>query len=574
MPGRDRNETKERVREALDIVDIVGEYVELKPRGNRWIGLCPFHKEKTPSFTVNREDQFYHCFGCKAGGDIFSFVQEMDRVSFPEALENLAARAGISLDKMDGARKDGFDRKGALELNTRISGLFATLLQKDMGKAALDYLAKRGIDLEQIKNFKLGYSPGNYLVRAAKKASLDLPMMAQLGLVGQGQDGSYYDRFRNRLMFPIADAQNRVIGFGGRTLSNEDAKYINSPESPVFHKGKCLFGLPQAAPAFRTEKYAIVVEGYTDVIMCHQFGVHTAVAALGTALTQDHVRMLKRYVPRAILVFDADEAGRKAAMRSLPYFLEAELEVGVMFLKDGLDPCDFLLKFGQEAFLKEIHTAENLVDALLRLLELDSAKDNPQRKARLVDQALQVFTHAPRPAAREMLIQQLAGRMGLRPATLLAQISNAKTKTAPSPRPAPQRARTRTTAISDLFYKDFLALCLLKSTVPEPIRALMDQDEPGGAYGKLLKKLVLTAKTDQLFDLGNFLSTLEDSNTKCLIRLKEEEYAHVDLGKLETDCLKALERHRIKADIENARLNKDTAQEWALEMRDHELRSQ
>ncbi len=319
-------ETIEAIRAAIDIVEVVGEYVPLRRRGANWFGLCPFHEEKTPSFSVNPHLGIFKCFGCGRGGDVFAFIQQIEHVSFVEAVRMLAERAGIPLP--DG-EEEADDPRPALYHALRFAArfYFEQLTQSEAGQVARAYLKQRGIHPEAVRRFGLGYAPNAWdaLLKAATEAGIRSEVLEQAGLVlPRKERGGYYDRFRHRLMFPIFSHTGRVVGFGGRLLEPdpEQPKYINTPETPVYHKGRILYGLYQARQALRTQEEAILVEGYTDVIALHQAGIEHVVATSGTALTPDQARLLARYVRRVVLLFDADAAGQQAALRSIELFLE------------------------------------------------------------------------------------------------------------------------------------------------------------------------------------------------------------------------------------------------------------
>lgn len=355
-------ETIVAVREATDIVALVSRYVrDLKAAGKNYKGRCPFHNEKTPSFTVNPERQNYRCFGCSEGGNAIHFLMKIEQIPFPEAVRQLAKEAGVLIpEKVD---PEHSQRDGLFQVNNWVAEWFSYNLKSSGGEKAREYLRQRKISEEMRDVFKLGYAlPGwDSLKEAAQEKNLPQNLMKKLGLFGE-KDNRSYDFYRDRLMFPITDARGRVVGFGGRELDGSKVKYINSSESDIFYKSQNLYGLSQAARSLRRDKQAVLVEGYTDVIMAHQFGFDTAVAALGTAMTTDHGRVLKRYVDKVILALDGDEAGQAAARRALPILLATGLEVKMAHLPEGCDPCDFLLNKGGEAFQNYLDQSLDVVD--------------------------------------------------------------------------------------------------------------------------------------------------------------------------------------------------------------------
>ncbi|MDP3488107.1 MAG: DNA primase, partial [Bacillota bacterium] len=329
----------------------MGEHVRLERKGRAFWGLCPFHSEKSPSFHVDPEKQLYYCFGCQAGGNVYSFLMEYNKMPFFEALENLAERAGIELPQQVDDQ-EAMLRKHQRERDLKIMSWAAEIFVKQLtneqlGRVAREYLAKRGLSAELMDSLKIGYSLPAWgtLIERGQKAGISTDELIRVGLAIQG-DTTAYDRFRHRVMFPIRDRRGQIIAFGGRVLDDSQPKYLNSPETPIFHKGRELFGLDRAARAIGTAGFAIVVEGYMDAITPWQYGIDNVVASLGTALSQDHAHILKRYTNEVSLCFDADVAGQNAALRGMDILRKAGISVKVTQLEQGKDPDDYLRKFG------------------------------------------------------------------------------------------------------------------------------------------------------------------------------------------------------------------------------------
>jgi len=352
MPDDD---LKERIRAAVDIVTVIGERVPLKKAGRNFVARCPFHQEKTPSFNVNPERQIYHCFGCGAGGDVFSFLMEHDKISFPEALRTLAAKAGIPLPDRQSARertneqaRDIYYRANAVAREYFI----AALNDSAKGEAARRYLEHRGLTKETITTFGLGFAPDAWdgFMAYARPKGLSYEVLANAGLLVQNEQGRFYDRFRGRVMFPVVNDSGRTVAFGARTLDPAgEPKYLNSSESPVYQKGRILYGLYHARDAIRQENSVLIVEGYMDVLQLMQAGVRNVVATCGTALTREHGAILRRYADRIVLLFDGDEAGIRAASRAGDVLLEAGIEGFVALLPGGEDPDTLVAAEGPEA---------------------------------------------------------------------------------------------------------------------------------------------------------------------------------------------------------------------------------
>ncbi|MGI6318423.1 MAG: DNA primase [Firmicutes bacterium] len=356
IPG----EIIEEIRSRHDLVEVVSSYIELKKTGRNYVGFCPFHSEKSPSFTVSPEKQVYYCFGCQNGGNLFTFIMQIEDCSFPEAVRFLAEKAGINIDAASAApvsRKEGLEREALLKMHSFARQYFEDALwNTPRGKKVLDYLFKRGLAEGTIRDFQLGYAVNSWqgLTGRLQKKGFDLQLSARCGLTGKNNEGRYYDYFRERLIFPIWDSRGRVIAFGGRILRQGEPKYLNSPESPLFSKGRNLYGLHLALPHIRREKYALLVEGYMDVILLHQHGIKEALAPLGTSLTEKQVALLRGRLDKIILAFDADTGGEIAALRGIELLKNEGCRVMVACLPEGQDPADFVRKHGGNVFRSEV----------------------------------------------------------------------------------------------------------------------------------------------------------------------------------------------------------------------------
>lgn len=365
------SDIKERVRAATDIVDLIGSRFELRRQGRNYAALCPWHTDSRPSLQINPEKQIWKCWVCDIGGDVFNFVMQDEGLSFPEALKQLAERAGIELTSTKSSSrhysKSTADAKAEMFRVLRWADEFfhQCLLETQEGETARKYLIDRGLTEESIKSFGIGLAPDGWqnLLENATKAKISRQILEAAGLIKRGERGGHYDFFRKRVMFPVRDRESRVIAFGGRILpgSKENAKYINSPETRVFQKSRQLYGLDMAHKSLRQTKQALVMEGYTDVITAHQFGIENAVAVLGTAVGQPHLKLLRNYCDSVILLLDGDEAGQRRSGEILELFLHAQLDVRILTLPDGMDPADFLLKNGADELRNALETA---VDAL------------------------------------------------------------------------------------------------------------------------------------------------------------------------------------------------------------------
>lgn len=411
-------EKKAEVLAATDIVELIGASVQLKSAGTgRFVGLCPFHQEKTPSFSVNRDRQFYHCFGCGKGGDAISFVMDHDGLTFGEALRSLADRAGIVLPTPT-ARDDAEDHRRVrlLDAGKAAQALFRQWLGDPMkGSLARQYLKSRNLRDETTKRFGLGFAPQGYedLVVALRKKGFSEKELTDSGLVRQSQRGSIYAFFRNRLMVPIHDHQGRIVAFGGRDLGGEaeTPKYINTPENVIYTKGRVLYGLYEARDALRHADYALVVEGYFDLMRCFDSGIENVVAPCGTALTADQAKLLKRYVGEAVLVFDGDRAGIQAALKAAGVVTAAGLTCRALVLPEGMDPDDFIRDKGVEAFRERIETAPDMVS-----FYVEANRDRLSTIEGRTDVLREVFTlllHIQDSLRRDQYMREAAKQVGV-----------------------------------------------------------------------------------------------------------------------------------------------------------------
>ncbi len=367
MPGTFDHTTVSRVQQANDIVDVIGEHVSLKKRGREMVGLCPFHDDHRPSMNVNADKQIFKCFACGAGGDVLKFVQMRENLTFPQAIQRLAQRAGIKLKPPTTAktkgRHDQPDPNRLAKLNAWAAEHFQNNLRhKQKGSDTRDYLARRQITPESVEKWQIGLAlSDNDLITAANNRKIPLKLLEQAGLVVTRTGGGLADKFVNRLIFPIADVTGRIIGFGGRTLDETGAKYLNSPATALFDKSCALYGLQHARGHIASSATAVVVEGYTDCIMAHQFGCANVVATLGTSLTTGHARILRRYAKEVVLLFDSDVAGIEAANRALEVCLLQRIDIKLAQVPEGKDPCDFLLAAGKQQFEKLIGSADDVL---------------------------------------------------------------------------------------------------------------------------------------------------------------------------------------------------------------------
>ncbi len=425
------------ISERLDIVDIVGETVKLSRKGNRYWGLCPFHAEKTPSFSVTPERNMFYCFGCHAGGDIFSFVMKRDGVDFKEALEMLAAKAGINLVSTSGG-KDQEHKKKVIEVNQAAAEFYHQMLLSQQGSKALKYLEQRGIKQETVSTYKLGYAPEqwNTLEEYLLRKGFSKEYVKLSGLIKRNENrNSYYDQFRKRLMFPIFQYNGDILGFGGRVLDDTLPKYINTPETEIYSKRQVLYGLYQARQAIRSTNQAVLLEGYMDCIKLQQAGINNCIASLGTALTKEQANLLSRYTENVLILYDGDEAGQRETMRAIDILAEEALKVQVVTLPAGKDPDEFLEINGKEEFLQYIQNNKlSYIEFKINRYLKDEKTLNLEAKVKIVNSIKNDINNLKSPIEKDYYVKILAQKLLMEPNLIYRELKVAKQRQNPMDR--------------------------------------------------------------------------------------------------------------------------------------------
>jgi DNA primase len=456
-------DTVERVRAAANIVEIVSAHTDLRRSGARYLGLCPFHEERTPSFSVDSSANLYYCFGCQAGGDVFGFLQEKEGLDFPQAVEQLADRYGVELsyegiDPKEEERRR--NRERMLELLAKAASFYARYLWDSAEAAkARDYLAERGLEREVLTEFGVGYAPSAWdrVLSSAIQAGYRETELSAAGLIQRGRRGGFYDRFRERIMFPLRDARGRVHGFGARAMrDNQQPKYVNSPEGPVYHKGESLFGLDLARPHATRQGQVIVVEGYTDVLALHQAGIRNSVASMGTALTEDQVKQLAQLADGVVLAFDADRSGREAMLRVQRAAGSRRLDLKVLRLPDDKDPCDLVHERGPSAFAERLEDATSFLEFQVQTIIDQADLSSSGGKDRALSELAPIFSATEPSAERDELMRLVADRLDLSEHLLAPLMA----------RPSARRFERPTQAVDDAasrgerWERIFLAMCV------------------------------------------------------------------------------------------------------------------
>lgn len=534
------NHDRDRVLDATDIVGLIGDHVALKPKGREFVGLCPFHDDRNPSMYVVPGKQIFHCFVCGAGGNAITFIMKHLGLSFPEALRYLADRAGIELapqtrvQRKDGAERERATRAGKEEIaraNVFAQEFFRAILQhKEHGAAARGVVERRGISAEMVELFGIGAAPERWdgLVQTAAKRGMPFGSLEEAGLIRQKRDGDgHIDVLRHRLIFPIHDASGRVIAFGGRRLNDEDEpKYLNSPETSLFNKSETLYGLRQATTAIRTQRRAIIVEGYTDVVACHQAGVCNAVATLGTALTELHARVLKRLCDEVVLIFDGDDAGQRAAERAFEIFFLEPVDVRVAVLPGGADPDDLLKREGgRELFEEVVGQARDVLAFRFDRLEAEmSGAGSGGRVRRLEELALRMVElgwDRLTPARRSALVRRLTRLSGVDERAVLETVREARMRVSRRVRESGDVGVSGRGGMQPQSAREHVLACVLAegslvADFGEEIGDILDPDAYGSPLvARVAGRVLELVRAGSEMSLRQVLSGLDDDAEAC-----------------------------------------------------------
>jgi DNA primase len=522
-----------RVRDSVDIVDLVSGYVSLKKTGKNHTGLCPFHSEKTPSFSVNSDKQIFHCFGCGAGGDVFRFIELQEGLSFPEAVRVLASRAGIHLpanSRSGGQEKQVADeRKISISIVADAAEYFKNELKGPAGSMARAYLKRRGVTDAVVQDFALGYVKPEWdgLLRHLKHKGYSFAQMEKAGLIVKRSEGEgYYDRFRGRIIFPIRDITGNVIAFGGRVMDDSLPKYLNSSETPLYSKSNTLYCLDMAKESARRQGYFVIVEGYFDAIACHQYGVRNTVATLGTALTEGHLRLMRRFADKLVLIFDPDPAGVKASLRGFDLFMASGVKVNVVSLPGSDDPDTFLQRNGHDAFAECLRNSVKLMDFVLEQVVKSGLFTSIDDKVQRAEEMLGFIAKIPSGIERDHYLKKTAEALDLDESVLRREIPSVKRGFASKPgggkESAPPLARVHRPKAEEIL----IHLMLKDEGIA---RSLEQQLQPKDFTDPLLQRAV-----QRIFEV---LNACDKIDMKALLRNDDEELNNLILhySVLETD---------------------------------------
>jgi DNA primase len=554
------------IRHRASIVEVISDHVTLKKAGRNHMGLCPFHAEKTPSFTVSEEKGIYHCFGCQSGGSVFHFLMNYDHLTFPEAVERVAKRYGITVE-YDGRRasQDNGEREKLYRANEQVALNYQKLLfGHGEGRKALEYLNARGVDEATARKFMLGYAPqgGSGLFKVFSQESISSSDACRLGLIGQRGPQKFYEKFFARVIFPIVSPAGKVVAFGGRVLDNALPKYLNSSETPLFHKGATLYGLHQAKDGIRKADRVVVVEGYLDVIALAQHDLPYAVATLGTALTADHVRVLSRYTKNIIALFDGDDAGRKAASRSFEIFIETGLFGRAAFLPKGEDPDTFVRSRGKAALEAVLEQAVPLADYYFTWLEQRYGK-SLEGKSQIAGEVSRVLAKVTNAFEADLLARRAVDILGIREEVLRRSKPTAADRAALAREP---RAATNAGAQSreDVAERSLVSLMLrLPATLESVVRNPDARQWFGAKWGRIVDDIGAQWQERGALDMGQLLESLpaELASDMAALSLEREDLTDAECARMAEDCLSHLRRKHLKGLERDLRLAIRAAEE-------------
>ena len=546
----------DKVKQQADIVRVVGEYVRLKKSGQNFTGLCPFHSEKTPSFAVHPVKQIYHCFGCGVGGDVFQFVIEMEKCSFPEAVRNVAEKCGIAVpaprERSPEERQENQQRTALVEIHQQAQIFFSRQLETTLeGKAARAYLEDRGLDAQAIARFGLGYAPsgGDVLMRVLR-AKYPEKLLSLSGLVSNDASGRLYDRFRRRIIFPIANESGKVIAFGGRALGDDQPKYLNSPETPIYSKSSVLYHLDRAKEGLRQRDFAILVEGYMDTIAVARAGIANVIASCGTSLTEPQARLLGRFTHRVVVNYDPDSAGQAATERSLTLLLEQGFEIRVLQLPGGKDPDSFLRAQGTPAYTKLLEAAPTYIDYLIsraRQMDLSTAEG----KLRAVNFLLPYIQRSPNRLLRSEWAGQIAQQLRVEEPVLRESLKRAaaerrdKVTTHPELVARPGKPVERR-LIQLLFEAEGFRRQLAETIRSENLHRGLETER---ILESLVESILVSSDADQRPDAVALGAALEDRDRRLLFQIAFESGGGESTWEEAESCLGTLRRLRFETEL-------------------------
>ena len=546
--GRIPDELIEEIRSANDIVDVISERIQVKKAGRNYRALCPFHQEKSPSFNINPERQIYHCFGCGAGGNVITFLMEHDKLSFLDAIRELADRAGIRLPERSGGIEGGGQDDPVYSANAAAQRYFRSSLLSSAGKEALTYVRDRGVSEETSETFGLGYAPPGWdgLLRAARKDGLSDRLLEEAGLAIARESGGHYDRFRDRVTFPLSVSAGRIVGFGGRAMGDAEPKYLNSPETRVYQKGRYLYGLREARRAMRGAREVILVEGYMDVLSLYQSGFTNVVASSGTALTREQAKTISRYADKVFIAYDGDAAGVAAATRAAEELVRFGLKVRVVSFPEEADPDSLLREKGPDALREGLASARDFIDFLVDRTPADTPEERESAARRL----LSIVARVEDPIVADLMLEKIADALSIRRAAVTRAFAAMSADGAKRRRAERLRGRDDAPVIEEAelsAQKGLLSLVVAGGAVARAVREAVTPEIFSDPTARSLAERLWEADD---VDVAALLSSLDDPEEIGLISELAVLSSDVSDGaRLRDDYVRTIERSRIRTRI-------------------------
>ncbi|MBN1540972.1 DNA primase [candidate division KSB1 bacterium] len=563
MSSRISPDKVDQVRQASDIAEVVSGYLSLKQRGKNYFGLCPFHPEKTPSFSVNPEMQIFHCFGCGAGGNVFTFVMMMEKITFPEAVRMLAQAAGIVLPEDEQNLSDVREKEALFVANKIAHDFFSdNLLHSPEAKAARSYLLSRGIDQQMMQTYAIGYAPDRWdgLIRYAAEKQLGEEVLLRAGLVIQNESGRIYDRFRNRITFAVHGISGQLVAFGARRMNDDDnsPKYINSPETDIYQKRFTLYGLFWAREAIRRNKRAIFVEGYTDVLSLAKIGLQEVVATSGTSLTQEHARLIRRYTPQVVLLYDADSAGAQAALRGADILLENGLDVLICTLPLGSDPDDFARREGLKGIETLFQSARPLMDHKIDQLNSEGQMRSAAQRAEATRLLLDSVSKVNDRLQQSYLLRELASKLQVEESVLWSELKKSTRRThraTESEAEAPSENTFFYTKRGSAELGVLETILLFPQLTPHIMTVLSHADFKNREIARIFRQIETDLLHQSEYDPQSYVASVEDPVIARHLSARVDNKPELKVAKkFALDCIITLYLVKIREEIDRLRL--------------------
>ncbi len=537
------------IQDRCDIVEVISSYIPLKPAGRNFKAACPFHHEKTPSFVVSPDKQIFHCFGCNAGGNVFNFVRQYEKIDFIDAVKMLAQKTGVKLPEYKKVKNEDDSLISLIYgVNDIAANYYAGSLERSSSSSDIRrYIEKRGLEESVVKKFKLGYADSSWrsLADYLLKRGVTVDTALKAGLILKGKDGSFYDLFRNRLIFPICDARGKVMGFGARVLDDSLPKYINSPETMVYKKAQHLYGLNFSKSHIREKGFAIITEGYLDVIGLHQYGINNTISSLGTALTVGQIRLLRRYTHNVVMVYDADQAGEMATLRGLDLFLEEGMNVKIATLDKGHDPDSFMRKFGPRGFNAAIKKAKNLFEYKLDVLNERFDVNETEQKAELVKEMLSTICKVRNAVIKAEYIKKLSQSLSIKEEAVweeLRKLSKIQKTRESRPRPEPSQKEIKISPAEKILVKLMLEDRGIVNTVKSNLQPF---DFKSTDVRHLVETLFSLNTDDSFIDATKLINYLEEKVESNVISFIVNEDLNInDKERNVSDCIRTIKKER------------------------------